>query len=479
MGTISRSYGITYNGVEFGGSSSTYVLTSPIQRSSTYEAEIIRATVRVDGTSSTLNQLCEDLLSAIRSPRKNLTLAQGISTTWTESTNAISITAEARRVENSRFNSRTMREYELTFTVLKTADDAADEGIREYTFSVVQGLNGARVVTMTIDFTQYGGSTASEIYDSEYDTLSAAILLIATADNTIEWKEGERVIDRARFDKTIRVTSSFTEQIFYENQDELYEAGVRGKSFAINQISTQRGGQAVQGASTPTIVEAKVEILLDKDITQDLKTFYQSKVELYVRHYMADQGIDVVSSGANDARVMNESVRFDPVANALRGDYVFVVDAVSDTIAAKVDARYEYSPPVKKVPTYEANGMGRLRLPAPGAAAYTITASAVVYGLPGQAEGVARSLLSPPTKTTFGGSFRAVDGRPLSRQQYNDIGISGGGWTFEGESGPHYVGPEYDDASPQRETSGCTVAQLWDYDLDPQNINGGSFERGN
>lgn len=478
MGAISRSYGLTYNGVEFGGASADYILISPISRSATYQVETLSCRIRVDGTSSTLNGLVETMLAAIRSPRKSLTLAQGTTTTWTESTNAISISAEARRIDESRLNSRTTREYELSFLVMKTADDAADEGIREYKYTVVQGLNGARTVSMAIDFTQFDGDTASEVYAAQYDTLSAAILLLATADNTIEWKEGARQIDQMRFDKVLRVTSSFEEQIFYENQDELFEDSVRSKSVTIRQRSSQRGGQAVQGASTPTLVEANVEILLDKEVSQDLKAFYEAKVELYVRHYMSEQGIEAVRNATSPPRIMTESVDFDPVTNALRGSFMFVVDAVSDVIMASITSAYQYMPPVKKIPTYENNGMGRIRLPGQGGATFTITARAEVYGGLAQAEAAARALLYAPTRTSFGGSFRATDGRPLSRANYNDIGISGGGWTFEGES-PAYAGPIWDDSSPQREMAGCELSQLWDYDLDASNANGGSFERGN
>ena len=59
----------------------------------------------------------------------------------------------------------------------------------------------------------------------------------------------------------------------------------------------------------------------------------------------------------------------------------------------------------------------------------------------------------------FRRSLQALDNRPMSRQNYNDIGISGGEWTFEGEQ-DDYEGPYDDNGDPPNQLTGCTHAVL-------------------
>lgn len=477
MTTLTRTFSVTYGSLTIGGISGNYLLHGPVIQSAVYQSSSFRAFVIVKGTNAAdLESKCTALTNYIRVPRANLVVVQGSDTkTFTEQTNAVSIGASMERAPG-QFDSHVTRAFIVDFVVQHTADDTSDQGLVDYGFIVTTGKNGIRLISLKATYTQYNGDSAEAVYLAGFNNLVSTVQLRVDSDNTIEWEESPRVLTHDRFNQSVSVSVTITERIFSELADDSFDDAIFNQFMMINivegYVPTALPGLTCNPVTYMLQYSCEVDSTFTKELIDVYNTISRPKIVDYTQT-IANQNQNAIGP----LQTVTENIICDPVTNTIRAEIMFRVYGISEVLSATLSTGYRYKPPVQKVPTYDIDGMGRMRIPGLGAASYVCRVIVLVRGDPSKALSYARSLALKPTRKTFGGPYRALDNRPMSRQNYNDIGISGGEWTFEGEQ-DDYEGPYDDNGDPPNQLTGCTLTQSWDYDTDPQNVQGGSYERG-
>lgn len=472
MTVISRSFSITYGSVTVGAGSSIYLIEGPISRSHSYMIDSFTCMVIVVGsTRDVMIANIAALQTEINRPRRNLTVTlSGSPLTYTEATNSVAISASMSR-EPSRFDTSTSQVFILTFDVQKTASDAADNGLVDYNYSVSFNQNGTRAIVVSAAFTQHNGSSAETIYTGLFPGILDAIQ--DSVDAAAEWEEGPRSVDYDRFNQTLSVTTSVMERIYGENAAGTYEAAL--KSFNMNaMVAYLRAPGAIRDNSNATNTVVMMSAVVDSNVTQNLQAVYDTTLRPKIIAYITAQGN---AGGSNPPQPIQEEITLDPVTNSVSCTMIWRTYGTLIVLQSSIEVGYDYTPPTMKIPTYEFNGFARLRVPGPGSATCTIDRSITVLGDRALAKTILETLKETPTRLTFGGNARATSNAHISRSEYNDLGISGGGWTKERES-EIYIGPTFNDILGQQlfETS-MMISEIWDYDLDPTGLNGISVTR--
>lgn len=478
MTTLSRTYSASYGSLTIGGISTKYILYGPVQRSAAYGVETFAMLVIVKSTGAVaLETDCQALIDLIRVPRQDLVIVQGSqTTTYTEDTNCISITASLARSPGT-FDSHLTRAFNLSFTVVRNADDDSDNGLLDYSFSESIGTNGVRVIAVEASFTQHDGDTAEQVYTTLFADLLDDIKVRVEADTSIEWEESLRTVNYDRFNQTLKVVTSLTERIFGEQADGSFDNSIKDQVIFLSLMEKPTAGLEAASTTVPQLYMVMYACTVDKTFTQDLYSVYNTISRPAILAYVTEVSKDAGASTSRGIQYVSDNVSLDPVNNSIKAELAFRIYGTSPIFQASASFGYRFKPPVQKIPTYELNGFGRLRLPGIGSCQYITKTSVTKIGDISGALDAARNLIVKPTRTSFGGTFRAVNNAPLSRQQYNDAGVDGAGWTFETEE-YDYEGPFYDDGDPPVTYSVASVVQRWDLDVDPTNIDGGSLERG-
>ncbi|TXH54594.1 MAG: hypothetical protein E6Q97_10485 [Desulfurellales bacterium] len=472
MTVISRAFSITYGDITVGGASSVYLIEGPITRSHSYMIESFTCMVIVTGSSRDVMLANVAALQAeISRPRRDLTVTlSGSVLPFTEATNSVSISASMSR-EPSRFDNSTSQVFILNFDIQKTASDAADNGLLDYNYSTSLNQNGTRAITVAAAFTQHNGSTAEAIYNTLFPGILTTIK--NSVDATAEWEEGPRGVEYDRFNQTLSVTTSFMERIYGENAAGTYESAL--KSYSFNSMVTYlRAPGAIRDTSNATNTAVVVSAVVDSAVTQDLQAVYDITIRPKILAYMTAQGN---AGGPNPPQPIQEEIVFDPVTNTISCNMLWRTYGSLVVLRSSVQVGYDFIPPAMKLPTYEPNGFARLRVPGPGSVTCSIERSITVLGDRSVALTILNTLKETPTKTSFGGSFRASGNQHISRDEYNQLGVSGGGWTLERAS-EIYDGPNFNDIlGPQLFETSMMISEVWDYDLDPTGLNGISVTR--
>lgn len=468
MTAIARSFSIQYGGFTIGGASSNYKIEGPISRSFAYLMESVSCLVIVEGTNrNDMLSKVDAIRAAINRPRRDLVVTLATSVlTFTEGTNAIAISATMNR-EPSRFDSSSSQAFVVSFDIQKTASDDDDLGLLTYTYATTIAQNGARALAVEASYTQHSGSTAQEVYEAGFDDLLEDIqdAVVAGA----EWEEGPRTIQFDRFNQTLKVMVSCVELIYGENAAGTFEPAINDMKLT-SIVKYLKVPGAINNRDDPRNIQIDFSATIEKGVSQDLLAIYETIAKPKMLAYAQ-------ASSNNPANIypLDESVQLNPVTNTITAAVIYRVYGAVTVLRSSIEIGYRYTPPAQKIPSYDLDGFGRLRLPGIGSATCMIEQSITVLGDRALASTLMRLLDEAPTRKKFGGAARAQNAKPMSRDVYNELGISGtdrAGWTFE-EEGEAFVGPIFNDilGTPLQETSMVRVT-LWDLDTDPANLGG-------
>ena len=468
MTAIARSFSIQYGALTIGGVSSNYKIEGPISRSFAYLMESVSCLVIVEGTNrNDMLSKVDALKAAINRPRRDLvvTLAASV-VTFTEGTNAISISASMSR-EPSRFDSSSSQAYIVSFDIQKTASDDDDLGLLTYTYSTTIGQNGARALAVEASYTQHGGNTAQEVYEAGFDDLLEDIRdeVVAGA----QWEEGPRTVQFDRFNQTLKVMTSCIELIYGENVAGTFEPAIEDMKLT-SIVKYLKAPGAINNRDDPRNIQIDFSATVDKSVSQDLLAIYETIAKPKMLAYA-----QASSNSPANIYPLDESVQFNPVSNTITAVVIYRVYGSVTVLRSSIEIGYQYNPPAQKLPAYDLDGFARLRIPGIGSARCMIEQSITVLGDRATASTLMRLLDEAPTRKKFGGNARAQNAKPMSRDLYNELGISSSdraGWTKEDE-GESFVGPIFNDilGTPLQETSMVRVT-LWDLDTDPANLGG-------
>lgn len=459
MSAITRTFSVQYGSITVSTADSGYALEGPVGPQFTYRRVTWSFGCIVYGSSaSDLETKAAALVAQIRVPRQNLvvTLGSGSYSYSEASKTGYNMSGAIERQTGSVFDTHVTREFSISITVELPATLNSDDGVFDYAYAVTTEQSGQRTIALSGEITTNGTNLAEAQYESKIAAIVAAVKAAVDSGATFEEQIEERGIER--FDFEMRFRRVFREQIYKDSLDAFDESAIKDARIT-SSVSTVYAEAAEPGLKVPTEITLQYEAIVDKSVSTDLAGLWSGKA-LPLLKSIADE----LSAADSGGEAIYKEIRptYSPTGQILSGIVRFVTFN-SIVLLSEITETRNTSTSGRKLAVY-GDPYGRVRVPGVGASSAQIVTSATVQGERGEALAAALRLSIKPTGNPGTGGFTTPIYRPLTRQEYSDLGATGGDWTLEGEA-VQYVGPIYS-GEPALPVTTCILTRVYDYDKD-------------
>lgn len=477
MAAITRSWSVQYGStvIQSASGPSGASLDGTLKYEQSYRKVRWRfGTVVYGANAAALETNCAALVTAIRTPRQDLTITMGTGGySYSESSKTgYDIRGEIERVPLSPFDSPISREFSITFEVTLPATLASDAGLDSYSFTLTTTAVGQRILEIVGSYTTNGTLLAKATHDAAIATLVSAIFSSVSLDSAnFELLSQDEGLERFDFEMSFKRT--YRELLYKDSLAAFNSAALKDARITAN-VSIIYGRMAIPDQILPSEISVQYEALVDKSQSTDLPGLFQSVakplLQSIAQEYAASQGV-------SDPIILQIEPSFSPTGQVLRAVMIFVCFGPQRLIALETKLSQVTTTGGIKVGVYSDDPYARIRLLGQALARERVVTIATVQGdrpeALAAAQGVSVAPNSSPGSTAgiAGGGYRA-----LSRAEYSRLGSSGGGWTLELETA-EYDGPLYA-GLPSLPVTTCILTREYEYDTEPAGGGAGGLVHG-
>ena len=457
MSAITRTFSVQYGSITVSTAASGYALEGPVLPQFGYRRVTWSWGCIVYGSSpSDLESKSAALIAAIRIPRQNLTVTQGAqSFPYSEaSKTGYNMSGAIERQAGGIFDTHVTREFSCSVTVELPATLNSDDGVFDYAYVTTTEQSGQRTISLTGEVTTNGTLLAEDQYEAKIAAIVSAVQAAVDNGATFEEQLEERGIER--FDFEMRFRRVYREQIYKDSLANFNEAAIKDARIT-SSVSTVYAQAAEPGLKLPTEITLQYEAIVDKAQSTDLAGLWIG-VALPLLKSIADE----LAAAASGGEPIYKEIRptYSPTGQILSG-FVRFAAFNSFILLSEITETMNVSTSGRKLAVY-GDPYERVRVPGIGSASAQVVASVTVQGDRSDALDGAQRLSIKPSGSPGTGGFTTPIYRPLTRQEYSNIGAVGGDWTLEGEA-VQYIGPIYE-GDPALPVTTCILTRVYDYD---------------
>lgn len=277
---ITRTLAITYGTVTIGSGGNYHLGDLEIQKDRKGLTVVFTAII-TEASESALYTRISDLEGEFRKRDQDLVLDRGTSSeTYSVSDNSgLNIEPGCKELDSEFVG--LSREFQCSVSLALPEDGnsvAGELGLRNHAVSVTKDDANRREIKVQGVYTALSGNGAKAQYDAQIETLSTTIK--DGVDLNAEWELIEDTTEKDREDKFCSFVRVFIENLAKQSVSQTDVPELRNVQLSASVLDNAPGDydQTVAG-SRPITVAVSYSASVDKDVTTDLKTIYENKIQ--------------------------------------------------------------------------------------------------------------------------------------------------------------------------------------------------------
>lgn len=302
MVTVARELSIEYGGLTV-GASTNYHIDGPITVTVRHDSgSVTFSAICQADTEAGFASACQSFESSFSARRSTLIVKFGSNTfiSWKHSDNTgFNSEATVTKAGDVNVDSGRARRYNVTVTVVRPASD--DSGLREMQATILYKPSRLVVATFVGQCTALGGSSASAQYAAAVPGICTGIL--GGIGGTFELT-GENT-SRDRTDKILTFTREYTELNVNQSVSLLDDTAFVKHAVICERVSFNPG-DSIRGTRRLEQLVVSFEAAVDKTVSTDLPSLYESKVKPYLKAVMLAEFEPVAFALLNETHNFNE-----------------------------------------------------------------------------------------------------------------------------------------------------------------------------